>query len=97
MSRKNDLLKAVDNNEILIPLIDEILHLEEELLYLRGLPQIVVHPKDRTRQKATPAAKLYKENLQQYSNLMKILLKATGIDEVDEESPLRKWLNDNRG
>ena len=92
MNRKEELLKAIENNGILIPVIDEIVYLEEELEKLRKLPQIIVHPSDPTRQKATPAAKMYKEKVQQYSLLIKILLKATGADEVEEESPLRKYL-----
>lgn len=92
MTRKEQLIEAVDNNTVLLPMIEDIIHLEEELAYLRSLPQLIVHPKDKSRQKATPAAKMYKEKLQQYSNLMKILIRATGMDEVEEDSPLRKYL-----
>lgn len=92
MGRRDELLKAIEGNEILIPAIDEIVFLEEELDKLRKLPQIIVHPSDPTKQKATPAAKMYKEKIQQYSLLLKILLKATGTDESEEDSPLRAWL-----
>lgn len=92
MSRKDELLKVIENDSTLVPLIDEIVYLEEQLDYLRGLPKIKVHPKDPMKQKATPAAKLYKEMLQQYTNIIRILLKATGTDMDDEESPLRKWV-----
>ena len=98
MDRKEELLKAIEGNEILIPVIDDIVFLEKELDELRKLPQIIVHPDDPTRQKATPAAKMYKEKIQQYSLLIKILLRATGADESEEDSPLRKWINaNNRG
>ena len=94
MSRKEELLKVIEGNEILIPVIEDIVFLEKELEDLRKLPQIIVHPKDATRQKATPAAKMYKEKLQQYSLLLKILIRATGADEAEEDSPLRQWMNE---
>lgn len=92
MDRKEELLKLIDNDITLIPLIDEVVYLESQLDYLRELPKIKVHPKDPAKQKPTPAAKLYKEMLQQYTNIIRILLRATGTDESEEESPLRKWM-----
>ena len=90
--RKKQLLNLINKDEFLIPLIDEMLYLEKQLDYLRTLPKIVVHPKDPTKQKATVAAKQYKELLQQYVNIVRTLARATGTDERDEESPLRQWL-----
>ena len=89
--RKKQLLNLINKYEILAPLIDEMLYLEEQLDYLRTLPKIVVHPKDPTKQKATVAAKQYKELLQQYVNIIRTLERTTGVDEKDEESPLRQW------
>lgn len=96
MDRKKELMsivESIDNNTkiILLPLIDEILFIEEQLVELKKLPFIKVHPKNPDMQKATPAAKQYKELLQQYTNAIKVLSRATGTDESDEESPLRKW------
>lgn len=93
MSRKDELIKLIDNNTALLPLVDEMLYLEEQLDYYRTLPKIKVHPNDLSKQKATPAAKLYKEYLQQYINIVKVLQKATGADDLEEESPLRLWMN----
>ena len=95
MNRENELLELIDHDKLLIPLVLEAVNLEEELTYLRQLPKIKVHPKDQTKQKATPAAKLYKEALQQYTNIIRILMRATGTDIDDEESPLRKWFNEH--
>lgn len=95
MSRRSELLSYIDNDIVLVPLVNDMLDLEEQLDYLRTLPKIKVHPKDPTRQKATPAAKLYKECLQQYTNIIRIMLRATGTDMEDDESPLRKWFNDH--
>lgn len=95
MSRKEELLKVIENDVTLIPLVTEMVYLEDQLNELRELPKIKVHPTDKTKQKTTPAAKLYKEYLQQYTNIVRILMKATGTDESDEESPLRKWMNEH--
>jgi hypothetical protein len=91
MSRKADLLNAIDNDPTLEPLIDDMIYLEEQLDYLRTLPKIKVHPKDKTKQKPTPAARLYREALANYTNIIRLSLRAKGIDENDETSPLREW------
>ena len=93
--REKELLSLIDHDKLLIPLVSDMVTLEEQLEYLRTLPKIKVHPKDPTKQKATPAAKLYKESLQQYTNILRILMRATGTDMDDEESPLRKWFNEH--
>lgn len=93
MNRKKELLDLVQNNTALVPMIEEMIYLEGELDRLRNLPKLVVHQEDPTKQKTTPAAKLYKELLQQYTNVVRILLRVTGAEELEEESPLRKWMN----
>ena len=95
MTRKEELLKLLNNDVTYVPLITEMVYLEDQLDELRELPKIKVHPSDPTKQKTTPAAKLYKEYLQQYTNIVRILMKATGIDENEEESPLRRWMNEH--
>lgn len=95
MDRKEELLELLNNDITYIPLVTEMVYLEDQLDELRELPKIKVHPEDKTKQKVTPAAKLYKEYLQQYTNIVRILMKATGTDENDEESPLRKWLSEH--
>ena len=85
------------NNSVVSPLIDEILYLEDQLNYLRDLPKIRVNPADKSQQKITPAAKLYKEYLQQYLNAIKLLSGITKTDVDAEESPLRKWVNQKIG
>lgn len=93
--RKQQLLNLIDNEPALLPLVDEMLFLEENLTEVKKLPFIKVHPQDPTRQKATPAAKQYKELLQQYTNIIRLLIRATRTDEADEESPLRKWMKEH--
>lgn len=74
-------------------LIDEIVFLEDRLRELRQYPFLAINPKNTTQQKPTPAAKLYKEFLQQYNNCIKILLSLVGKDTGTETSPLREYLN----
>lgn len=94
-TRKEELLNLIGENLTLVPLIDEMIYLEEQLDYLRKLPKIKVHPTDPSKQKPTIAAKQYKEFLQQYTNIVRIMMKATGIDDIEEESPLRQWVREH--
>ena len=93
MNRKEELLKIIDNDIALIPLVDEIIQIEERLTEVRKLPFYKVDPKNPERQKMLPAFRIYKELLQQYTNCIKVLSSASGQNESDEESPLRKWVN----
>lgn len=93
MDRREELLKVIDNDVTLTPLIDEMIFLEAQITEVKKLPFIKVHPKDPMKQKTTPAAKQYKELLQQYTNIVRMLMKATDTDADNEESPLRKWMN----
>lgn len=92
--REKEIFEYVDNDITLINLIRDVCELEQQLDYLRKLPKIKVHPKDKTKQKTTPAAKLYKEYLQQYINAIKVLQRRAGVDDQEAESPLRKWINE---
>lgn len=93
MERKDELLKLVNdsNSSTIVPLIDKMLFLENQLEQLEKLPMIKVHPVNPEIQKATPASKLYKEFLQQYTNIVKVISHALGDESNEEESPLRKW------
>lgn len=96
MNRKDELLKIFseieDINGIITPLIDDVVFLEERLTELRTLPFIRVNPNNSAEQKATPAAKMYKEFLQQYNNCIKILCGVLNKNGVEDESPLRSFL-----
>ena len=85
-----------DLQKMIRPLITETAYLGRELDGLRGLPKIRVHPKDPQRQQTTPAAKLYKELLQQYTNCIKVLTSVLVKNAPEEESPLRQWLAERR-
>lgn len=91
--RRKELIEFIGNEEVFGNLIDDMVYLEEQLRDLRKLPLIKVDPENPMRQKATPAAKLYKEMLQQYTNIIKTISKGLSNDEV-EVSPLRKYFED---
>ena len=91
-NRREELLNAIKNDPTLVPLVDDAVYLEQQLEELRKLPKIKIHPADPSKQKTTPAAKLYKEMLQQYTNIIKVLTRQSDLDETEEESPLRKWI-----
>ena len=84
MTRKEELIEAVHGNTLLIPLVNDMVYLEDQLEYLQPLPKIRIHPDDPSKQKATPAAKLYKELLQQYTNIEKVMLRATSSEDIEE-------------
>lgn len=95
MDRYEEILQAVCQDDadrtIYGPLARKAALLEERMAYLETLPHIVIHPTDPTKQKTTPAHKQYKELLQQYANIVKILGRVTGVDASSEDSPLRAW------
>ena len=76
-----------DKQKLAQQLIEEAEFLEGRLAELRKLPFIKVHPDDPQRQKRTEASKLYKEHIQSYCNVIKILnsiLQKNSIEESDE-------------
>lgn len=96
MTRKEKLADFLaqdeDDRQLLSPLLDEFLFLEEQLTELKKLPFIKTRPDNPQLQKATPAAKQYKDLLQQYTNIIKILSKRNNDDPDGKESPLREWV-----
>lgn len=73
------------------PLVQKAVLLEKKMEYLESLPHIKVDPKDPSRQKVLPAHRQYKELLQQYANIIRVLGRVTVEDDSTAESPLRKW------
>jgi hypothetical protein len=94
LERREELLKLVNdsNTSTLVPLIDKMLFLEKQLEGLEKLPMIKINPNNPEQQKATPAAKLYKEFLQQYTNIIKVISHTTNDEMHEEDSPLRAWV-----
>ena len=85
----NRIFEGVDAGQraVIVPLLHEVVFMESEMLQLRSLPQIRVHPKDPSRQQVTAAGKRYREIMQTYTNAIKTLLsvlKNNGNDDGDE-------------
>ncbi len=102
MSRRDELVALVssDSLELVNDVIDEVIFLEGKLEELKALPFIQINPKNPMQQRSTPAAKMYKEFLQQYINCIKmieyVIYKEKRLEGDDvEESPLRKWFREN--
>lgn len=98
MNRHEELTALVpeDSRELTADVIDEIIFLEGKLKELKSLPFIKVNPQNMEQQKSTPAAKMYKEFLQQYINCVKVIesviYRDKKLDGAEvEESPLRAW------
>ena len=100
MDRKQELINIFaaveDTKGIIIPMIDDVVFIEQQLQDLRKLPFIKVHPNFPEIQKPTAAAKQYKELLQQYNNCIKILIGIVRKDAPEEVSPLRAYLESRK-
>ena len=70
-----DIFKDIEPNEkkLIVPLIDEVIFLEEQMNELKKLPFIRINAQNPALQKKTEAAKLYKECTQSYMNAIRIL------------------------
>lgn len=83
---------APDIKEVLRPTIEEMTFLETRLDELRALPFIKVNPNNPAQQKVTPAARQYKELLQQYNNCVKMVTVAIQRLPHGDASPLAEFL-----
>lgn len=91
MDRRTEIFEYCGKDENLLPVIENVVYLEGILSELQQKPKIKFHPTDPTKQKVLPAAKLYKEYMQQYLNAIKVLMRAAGKDVADDDSPLRAY------
>lgn len=71
-------------------IIDDMLFIESQLEYLKTLPFIRVNKDNPALQKPTPAHRQYKELLNAYVLIVKML--SRDQDEGEVESPLRLWM-----
>lgn len=75
-------------------LIDEVVFLEARMDEVRGLPFVSVNPKNKSQQRMTAAAKVYKECTQSYMNAIRILAVILRKEDKSAEDTLMKLLND---
>lgn len=74
-------------------LVDEMMFLEEKMAECRDMAFIEVNSKGE--QRMTPAARIYKDSLSQYSNSVRILLGTLGKQgEEGKDSPLRAYFRE---
>ena len=99
MTRKETLLKIFEGideskRELIQPLLDDVVYLENQIAKLRELPKIRIHPNNPERQEVTPAGKLYKEYMQSYLNAIKTLQTMLYREGETGESELIKALKE---
>lgn len=97
MEKYKDLLEAFEkadpNNYILVKnTVEEMIFIEKKLEYLKTLPFIKVHKEKPELQKATPAAKQYKELMQNYLYMTKILVALINKINFEEDDAFSKFL-----
>ena len=99
MSRRKELdniFKDVDKDEkqLIKKLLDDVVYLEEQMTELKKTSLIIYHPKDKTKYKISPTAKLYKECSQSYMNAIRILVNILRKTESSAQDELLKKLKE---
>lgn len=99
MTRKeelDDIFKDIEENEkkLIDPLLQEVIFLEEQMMELKKMPFISVHPKNPSLQRKTEAAKLYKECSQSYMNAIRILCSILSKVESSAQDELLRKLSE---
>ena len=98
MNRKHKLLELfrdIDESKLILvsELIDDIAFLEIQMRELKNLPFIRVHPKYKSKQELTKAAKLYKDCSQSYDNKIKILVSLLNKENATlEDDPVSEFM-----
>lgn len=99
-ARKEQLRKLFDKlpdeqKELNNPVMEKALFLEGQLAELEKLPFYRVHPEHPELQKRTDAGKLYKDLLQAYCNVMKMLNSIVYKTSVEDTDEFDLWEADN--
>ena len=92
------IFEKVDEDKALViaPLLPQVVFLEERLRELQKVPHIRIHPKNPARQEITAAGKQYKEMMQSYLNVVKVLQMTLGRYAVEEKDAFDEWLEQNQ-
>lgn len=96
MDRKKELLELVgeENKALLLPYVEEVVFIEEQLKELKKGGFMKSHPNNPAiKKRDKDAVRQYKEFFQQYTNAIKTINSIIGADDSEGESPLRKWVN----
>lgn len=84
-----------DQKELNEPLKQKALFLESQLAELEKLPFYRVNPDNPVQQKRTEAGRLYKDLLQAYCNVMKMLNSVVYKNVVEDADEFDEWESDN--
>lgn len=89
-----DIFKDVNDadKKVIAPLLEEAAFLETRIKEVRALPMIRVHPNNPSRQEITPAGKQYRELMQTYVNVIKVLERVLTKNAAGGESKLQELL-----
>ncbi len=98
LTKLREICAKVDEDKaaVIEPLLIDIVFMEKRLEELRQLPQIEVSKKNKCAQRATAAAKQYKERMQSYVNALKIVQTTLSRFSVEEADAFDVWLQENR-
>lgn len=84
-----------DQKELNEPLKQKALFLERQLDELEKLPFYRVNPDNPAQQKRTEAGRLYKDLLQAYCNVMKMLNSVVYKNSVEDTDEFDEWESNN--
>lgn len=84
-----------DQKELNEPLKQKALFLEGQLAELEKLPFYRVNPDNPVQQKRTEAGRLYKDLLQAYCNVMKMLNSVVNKNTVEDTDEFDEWESEN--
>ena len=89
----NDIFSKLseDQKELNEPLKEKALFLEGQLTELEKLPFFRVNPDNSAQQKRTEAGRLYKDLLQAYCNVMKMLNSVVNKNTVEDTDEFDEW------
>lgn len=101
MDRKeklNNIFEKVDEDKrnLVEPILDEIVFLENKLQELRKLPFIRINPNNPEQQKITAAGKQYKELSQSYLNAIKVLSSVLNKDIQEDDDEFDNFMKQYR-
>lgn len=94
---KNEILEGVDETTRLLvePLLEEAIFVFERIKNIKELPFILYNKSNKGDQKATPAAKQYKELMSTYTSLTRNISAMLNIkDETGDTSRIDKFFSE---
>ena len=78
--------------KLLLPTIELIVNIENQLKELEKIPHYEVNPKNKNQSKITGAGKFYKDLSQMYDNKIKIIQKAISNCDSETQDSFDDWI-----